>query len=262
MNWKKRLKLNMKQIKCFKSPGYPRFLVVMLAGLVLAGCAGMGPAGTDGITRAVKLVGPQQGLLVRAQNTLNNVPGIDVVPEDSFADLTLILREGTSASKGLFNTTPPIVGILRQQQEPTYLRLSYTLLDQEGSTLATGEVVGVGQDKTGYFPSLEPEQADATRAEALNDSLKQLKKELAEDVRQSPFIAKVSTQIAANNQVAIPVYQQAGLGPRHRFTVEGQPETELRFVGLTQGIGGAQTHALLEVTRGQMPELGAKVILE
>lgn len=251
----------MTQIKSFITTC---FVAAMAGGLVA--CAGFAPDGTTGLTRAVKLIGPEPTLLVQVQDTLEAVPAVDVVPEDSFADLTIIIREGGQTSEGLFTTKPPIVGILRQQQEPSYIRLSYTVLSQEGQTLAEGEVVGLGQDKTGYFPSLKPQQSASQRQQALHDALKQLREDVARDVRQAPFSAKVSTQLAGSGQVAIPVYMHAGLTPKHTFRVEGQPESKLRFVGLTKGFGNGQsatqTHALLEVIKGPLPELGTRVVLE
>lgn len=242
----------------------PAFQNVFLAfcAAALAGCAGMvSDPGAD-ITRAVKLVGPSQSLLLQAEETLGNVSGIDIVPEDNFAELTLILREGGQASGGLFTNKPPIVGILRQQQEPSFVRLSYNVLDNDGQRQAAGEVVGIGEDKAGYFPSLQPRPTLKEQQEALSDALGLLAKEIRQDLATIPLTTTVSTQIAGSQQVAAPVYMHVGLTPKHEFTVAGQPGSELQFVGLTRGLDGAQTHALLKVTKGPLPDLGAKLILK
>lgn len=247
--------MNMKPIKKFPAA------VFLLAGL-LAGCAGFAPTPEKDITRAVKLVGPETEILSRARKTLDALTGVSVVPEDSYADLTLILRQDGKASKGLFNTKPPVVGVLRQQQKPSYLRLSYVLVNQEGEAVSEGEVVGMGPDKTGYFPSLDPAQTSEDQAEALSDALKQLKAAVAEDTAKAPFTSKVTTRFAGNNQVAVPVSPRTGLTVNHTFSVAGQPESELRFIGLTEGLGGSRTHALLETTKGPLPNLGDTVILK
>lgn len=234
-----------------------------IALVALTGCAGMmaGSGGTD-VNRAIKLVGPAQNLLLQAEESLAPVNGLDIVPEDSFAELTLILREGGQASEGLFTNRPPIVGVLRQQQEPSYVRLSYTILDNVGQEQAQGTVVGVGADKTGYFPSLEPTATLEEKKDALNDAMALLREALQKELATIPLQTRVSTQIAGSQQVAVPVYMHIGLTPKHRFEVAGRPESELQFVGLTRGMDGAQTHALLKVIKGPMPDLGAKVILK
>ena len=237
-------------------------------GLTASGCASLVPVEkTDkpkrDITRALKLIGPDKALLTQARNKLKTLSAVDIVAEDSFADLTLILKTGDKeTSIGLFETTPPIVGILKQQQKPTILHLSYSLLSEEGETLSEGNVVGMGDDKTSYSPSLRLNQDEKKRSKAVKDGLNQLKKELQAKIRHAPFTGKVTTQMTTNNQVGIPVYRHVNLKPTHTFHVRGKAKTKLRFVGMTQGLDGSQTHALLEVVAGQMPALNRVVVLD
>ena len=236
--------------------------------LIASGCANLVPvekkaAPERDIVRALKLIGPDKALLAQARNKLNTLRIVDVVAEDSFAELTLILKTGDKkTSKSLFETEPPIVGILTQQQKPTILHLSYSLLNQQGETLSEGNVVGMGDDKTSYFPSLNLNQDEKQRTKTLEDSLNQLKKELAAKILNAPFTGKVTTKMTTNNQVGVPVYRHAGLKPTHTFYVRGTPETKLRFVGVTQGLEGSQTHALLDVVKGKMPALNSVVVLD
>ena len=271
MNFRKKQKLSIQTIKSFIFANF--FMVCMLGvGLTASGCASLMPASKAeapkrDIVRAVKLIGPDKALLAQARKKLNTLSTVDVVAEDSFADLTLILKTGDKeTSNGLFDTTPSIVGILKQQQKPTIVHLSYSLLSEEGKTLSDGNVVGMGDDKTSYFPSLKLDQDGKNRTKVLENALNQLKKELTAKIRNASFTSKVTTQMATNNQVGVPVYRHANLTPTHTFHVRGAAKTKLRFVGMTQGLDGSQnhsqTHALLEVVEGQMPALNHIVVLD
>ena len=233
--------------------------------IALSGCAGLTPStgqpDHQKITRAVKLIGPDQALLLEAKNILNDLNHVDIVPEDSFSDLSLILQTDGDTTKGLFNNRPPIVGILKQQPKPSFLRINYTLINHEGDPLFSGEVVGVGPDQTGYFPSLTAQNNTVNRSLAIKDSLNQLQRELTTKIEKTPFTAKVNTKIMRSNQVSIPVYRHANLTPEHTFRIKDEPESNLRFIGLTQGLNTSQTHALLEVTKGPLPKLGTTLIL-
>ncbi len=239
-------------------------LVSVLVALTLSACAGGSSSSStygqkDDVVRAIKVATVSAELEAPIKNQLSYMQNLRWVEEDGFAELTLVINNGgRPVSTNALIAKPKIVGILRQEAKPSYYRIEYTLLDNLGRTIEEEEVIGLGEDRQGFYPSLAP-TVSSSQSGALQDALTQLGKSLQKTLAKNGMRGTVNMQLMAN-QVTVPVFERINLTSKHTFSVQNMPRTKLKFVGYMHSNNG-QRQAILELTRGELPPLGSVVIL-
>lgn len=242
-----------------KAGNFFHLAITFAACVVLVGCVSAGGRTSSGLQRVIKISAADTRFAFAAQNALERLGSVTVVSEDEYSELTLILdgRGGVASAQVL--SKPRIVGILRKENKPSTYQIGYTLIDNLGKTLTKGEVYGVGHEQEGFYPALNDENTAAQSA-AQADALQQLSSQLDRDLALNGFRSVVSSQLVAVGQVTIPVAHAVEFTTGQIFFIANMPTTRLKFIGFAQGINN-QKQALLQVTEGTMPPLGAAVYL-
>ena len=246
-------------MRILNTPIKTKLALSLAAALLLSACAttGNGPRGADVgrlPARQVRLVSQNTQLDGLARTYLQKHTRLQPVGEDAVSELNLFLSGQPATSGAALGSPPPIVGILRQDKRPTAYRLQYRLVDMEGVTLADGDVIGVGDDREGMFPTLLVDNQNLP-IQATDDALRQVVEAIAPTIATQPWKTAVISIDSAQNQVTI----TAGLGQDIRngqhFAARSEPGTQLEVVAVENMNGKLQV--TLKLLSGILPPVGA-----
>lgn len=173
-----------------------------------------------------------------------------VTPVEDFGQYRLVIAPAQAFLPS--GGKSPLIGRLHREQASGKLPLHYTLLKDDGTPLASGELIGIGPMQTRVYPSMS-EQEPLTNA-AASDAARQLLPALITTLEAAPWQARV-VGILPSNHISISAGQAAGIRLKQRFGTASSLLETVTFE--TTPTGGDR--AVLRLLTGSLPAVGDKV---